>query len=229
MTPSRFTKFKIAAGYSLLLAILFFSLIFVRREMDTLAASDDQQNLMTDSLLILLREKDRNTIQMLRVLSEANDSLLSAREIEEIIAEQDSVVTQQRVQHRVITKRDSLITKPKKKGFFKRLAEAFVPSKQDTAVLVNTSLEFATDTILEAYNPADSLHQKLRAASEQKKARKKTVIRHRNTQFRRLDTQLTARIDSLVKSYELNEMQRAQDEAERHRTSGSDPPKPLEA
>lgn len=215
MTPSRFTKFKIAAGYSLLLAILFFSLIFVRREMDTLAASDDQQNLMTDSLLILLREKDRNTIQMLRVLSEANDSLLSAREIEEIIAEQDSVVTQQRVQHRVITKRDSLITKPKKKGFFKRLAEAFVPSKQDTAVLVNTSLEFATDTILEAYNPADSLHQKLRAASEQKKARKKTVIRHRNTQFRRLDTQLTARIDSLVKSYELNEMQRAQDEAEK--------------
>ena len=118
MTPSRFTKVKIAIGYSLLLAILLFSLVFVHREMETLSASDDQQSLMTDSLLVLLREKDQNTIRMLRVLSEANDSLLSASEIEEIIAEQDSVVTQQRVQHRIITTRDSLITKPKKKGFF---------------------------------------------------------------------------------------------------------------
>ena len=210
MTPSRFTKVKIAIGYSLLLAILLFSLVFVHREMGTLSASDDQQSLMTDSLLVLLREKDQNTIRMLRVLSEANDSLLSAREIEEIIAEQDSVVIQQRVQHRVITTRDSLITKPKKKGFFKRLAEAFVPSKQDTAVLVNTSQEFATDTILEAYNPADSLHQKIRTASEQKRAKKKTTIRRRNVQFRRLDTQLTARIDSLVKEYEQNVVLRAQ-------------------
>ena len=210
MTPSRFTKVKIAIGYSLLLAILLFSLVFVHREMETLSASDDQQSLMTDSLLVLLREKDQNTIRMLRVLSEANDSLLSASEIEEIIAEQDSVVTQQRVQHRVITTRDSLITKPKKKGFFKRLAEAFVPSKQDTAVLVNTSQEFATDTILEAYNPADSLHQKIRTASEQKRAKKKTTIRRRNVQFRRLDTQLTARIDSLVKEYEQNVVLRAQ-------------------
>lgn len=215
MTPSRFTKVKIAIGYSLLLAILGFSLVFVHREMETLSASDDQQNLMTDSLLVLLREKDQNTIRMLRVLSEANDSLLSAREIEEIISEQDSVVTQQRVQHRVITTRDSLITKPRKKGFFKRLAEAFVPSKQDTAVLVNTSQEFATDTILEAYNPADSLHQKIRTASEQKRAKKKTTIRRRNVQFRRLDTQLTARIDSLVKEYEQNVVQRSQLDAEK--------------
>lgn len=215
MTPSRFTKVKITIGYSLLLAILLFSLVFVHREMETLAASDDQQSLLTDSLLALLREKDKNTIQMLRVLSEANDSLLSTREIEEIIAEQDSVVTQQRVQHRVVTTRDSLITKPKKKGFFKRLAEAFVPSKQDTAVLVNTSLEVATDTILEAYNPADSLHQKIRTASEQKRAQKKTTIRRKNVQFRRLDTQLTARIDSLVKEYEQNVMQRAQMDAEK--------------
>ena len=76
--------------------------------------------------------------------------------------------------------------------------------------MVNTSQEFATDTILEAYNPADSLHQKIRTASEQKRAKKKTTIRRRNVQFRRLDTQLTARIDSLVKEYEQNVVLRAQ-------------------
>ena len=167
MASYRSTKLKVAIGYTLLLAILLFSLVFVHREMETLSAADDQENLRTDSLLTLLHEKDRNTIQMLRVLSEANDSLLSASEIEEIISEQDSVITQQRVQHRVITKRDSLLTTPKKKGFFKRLAEVFVPTKQDSAVLVNTSMEVATDTILEPTTSKDSLQQKIRMATEE--------------------------------------------------------------
>ena len=88
MASFRFTKLKITIGYILLLAILLFSLVFVHQEMETLSAADDQQNLRTDSLLTLLHEKDQNTLQMLRVLSEANDSLLSASEIEEIISEQ---------------------------------------------------------------------------------------------------------------------------------------------
>ena len=212
MTPYRFTKIKIAIGYSLLLAVLLFSLLFVRWEMENLAASDDQQNLQADSLLLLLREKDENTIRMLRVLSEANDSMLSAGEIEEIIAEQDSVITRQRVQNRVITKRDSLITKPRKKGFFKRLGEVFAPSKRDSAVLVNTSLEVATDTILEPYYTTDSLHQKIRSASQQKQAQQKSVRRN-NVKFRRLDTELTARIDTLVKGYEQEVLLRTREDA----------------
>lgn len=122
MASFRFTKLKITIGYILLLAILLFSLVFVHQEMETLSAADDQQNLRTDSLLTLLHEKDQNTLQMLRVLSEANDSLLSASEIEEIISEQqDSVITQQRVQHRVITKRDSLMNYPQKERLFQTL------------------------------------------------------------------------------------------------------------
>ena len=66
MASFRFTKLKITAGYTLLLAILLFSLVFVHREMEALSAADDQQNLRTDSLLTLLHEKDQNTIQMLR-------------------------------------------------------------------------------------------------------------------------------------------------------------------
>lgn len=212
--PSRTTKIKVTVGYSLLLAVLLFSLFFVRKEVEKLSAFDDQQDLRTDSLIILLREKDHNTIQMLRILSEeTNVNALSAGEIEEIIATQDSVVTQQRVQHRVITRRDSVLTKPKKKKFFKRLAEVFSPSKTDTAVLVNTAVELATDTVLEAYNPTDSLQEKLRAASrqkmEQKKASRKTGGRYRN-----LNVELTARIDSLIKGYEQEAVMRARQGAE---------------
>ena len=214
MASFRFTKLKITAGYTLLLAILLFSLVFVHREMEALSAADDQQNLRTDSLLTLLHEKDQNTIQMLRVLSEANDSLLSASEIEEIISEQDSVITQQRVQHRVITKRDSLITTPKKKGFFKRLAEVFSPSKQDSAVLVNTSLEVATDTILQPTTPKDSLQQKIRMATEEKRLQRKKTIRRTSTKYQRMNTQLTARMDSLIKQYEEEMTLRARQDAE---------------
>lgn len=214
MASFRFTKLKITVGYTLLLAILFFSLLFVHQEMETLSAADNQQNLRTDSLMSLLHEKDQNTIQMLRVLSEANDSLLSASEIEEIISEQDSVIAKQRVQHRVITKRDSLLTTPKKKGFFKRLAEVFVPSKKDSAVLVNTSLEFATDTILEPVAATDSLQQKIRMATEEKRLQRRRSIRRTSTKYQRMNTQLTERMDSLIKEYEEEMSLRARQDAE---------------
>lgn len=207
MTPARFTKVKIAVGFSLLLILLLFSLLFIRWEMDTLSVSDDRQGLMTDSLLVLLRQKDHNTIQMLRVLGEANDGLLSTGEIEQIIVSQDTVPARQRVQHRVITKRDSLITRPQKKGFFKRLGEVFSPSKRDSAVLVNTSLEFATDTVLDAYSPKDSLNQKIREAVQQKRSRQNATLQRKNGSFSRLNTHLSARMDSLVKEYEQDRIE----------------------
>ena len=128
------SKVKIAVGYTLLLAVLFFSLFFVHREMENLILTDDRDVQWTDSVLALIREKDTNTIKMLRTLSEANDSMVSTSDIEQIIAQQDSVVTQQRVQHRIITHRDTVVTRPRKKGFFRRLGEVFVPPKKDTGI-----------------------------------------------------------------------------------------------
>lgn len=207
------SKVKIAVGYTLLLAVLFFSLFFVHREMENLILTDDRDVQWTDSVLALIREKDTNTIKMLRTLSEANDSMVSTSDIEQIIAQQDSVVTQQRVQHRIITHRDTVVTRLRKKGFFRRLGEVFVPPKKDTAIQVKTSLEFATDTVIEPYNPADSLHEKLRAVAQQKKA-VNTVIQRRKRYLQRLDHMLTARIDSLLKDYETETLLRARTEAE---------------
>lgn len=214
MTPSRFTSVKIAFGYSVLLAVLLFSLFFVRREMDKIAASDNRQELMTDSLLVLLREKDQNTLRMLRALNDLNDSLLAARTIEEVVAEHDTVITQQRVQYRVVTRRDSLITRKKKKNFFKRLAEVFVPAK-DTALLVNSSTEYATDTIVESYNPMDSLTEQLKTAREDRIAERRTTIHRRNILFTKQNKHLTSQIDSLIKRYEQKEMVKARQEAEK--------------
>lgn len=124
------SKVKITVGILYYWRCCFFSLFFVHREMENLMLSDNRDVQWTDSLIALLREKDTNTIRMLRTLSEANDSMVSSREIENIIATQDSVITQQRVQRRIITHRDTVVTKPKKKGFFRRLGEVFVPPKK---------------------------------------------------------------------------------------------------
>ena len=217
------SKKKIAAGYAVLLAVLLYSLFFVHREMENLMSSDNTDILRTDSLIGLLREKDANTVRLLRTLSEANDSMISAREVEQIIAEQDTIITQQRVQRRVIARRDTVVTQPKKKGFFRRLGEVFVPPRKDSAVQVQTTLEVATDTVLDAYNPVDSLHAKLRTVAGQKKATNSVMQRRKRT-LQRLDHALSARIDSLLKGYEQETLMRAREEAEyqkavRHRSA----------
>ena len=149
----------------------------------------------------------------MRTLSEANDSMISAREVEQIIAEQDTIITQQRVQRRVTARRDTVVTQPKKKGFFRRLGEVFVPPRKDSAVQVQTTLEVATDTVLDAYNPVDSLHAKLRTVAQQKKATN-SVMQRRKRILQRLDHALSARIDSLLKGYEQETLLRAREEAE---------------
>lgn len=217
------SKKKIAAGYAVLLAVLLYSLFFVHREMENLMSSDNTDILRTDSLIGLLREKDANTVRLLRTLSEANDSMISAREVEQIIAEQDTIITQQRVQRRVIARRDTVVTQPKKKGFFRRLGEVFVPPRKDSAVQVQTTLEVATDTVLDTYNPVDSLHAKLRTVARQKKATNSVMQRRKRT-LQRLDHALSARIDSLLKGYEQETLMRAREEAEyqkavRHRSA----------
>lgn len=207
------SKVKVIVGYALLLAVMIFSLFFVNREMENLMLSDNRDVQWTDSLLVLLRQKDTNTIRMLHTLSQVSDSMVSTGDIEHIIAQQDSEVAQQRVKHRVITHRDTVLTRPKKKGFFRRLGEVFVPPKKDTAIQVKTSLEFATDTVIEAYNPADSLHEKLRAVAKKRKS-VNTYVQRRKRNLQHLDEMLTARIDTLLQDYEEETLEQVKAETE---------------
>lgn len=211
------SKGKVTAGYILLLLALFVSLTFVYREMGHLMSSENADLLRTDSLLSLLQQKDSNTLDMLRSLSEAHEGLLSADDLEEILNKEDNAVLQHRVKHRVISHRDTILTKQKKKGFFKRLGEVFAPSKKDTAIQVKTSTEFATDTLLDAYNPADSLHKKIKRVTHKKKA-VHLALERRKKVFEQFNDTLTARIDSLLESYEQNSLSRARSEAELQRS-----------
>ncbi len=216
MTPSRFTTVKIAVGYILLLMAVLFSLVFIHREMQKLSDSDNWETLQTDSLFYWLEQKDRNTIRILEELNNTTDNMLSIKDLNEVIAEQDTIIAQHRVQQRVLTKRDSIITPARKKGFFRRLGEVFVPPRKDSAIVVNTSTEVATDTVLEAYNPADSLHRKIRIVTKQLQGRK-TIIQRSNS-YRELNEELTGRIDSLIKGYQYEALEHVKLNAEQGRS-----------
>ena len=212
------SKLKIILGYGALLAVLFYSLFFVRREMSRLLQSGTADVQWTDSLFSLLREKDKNTLNLLRTLSTANDSMLSTYDIKRAIATQDSVIPQRRIQRRVITHRDTIVTPKQKKGFFRRLKEAFVPPKKDSSVNVKNTLEFVVDTIIETYNPVDSLQRRLQEMSEARKEENRQAERRKRSLQRR-NSQLTARIDSMLHNYETITMERALQESERRQTA----------
>lgn len=212
------SRFKVIVSFTALLAVLFFSLYFVRREMDVLTQAEGNDVQWMDSLSVLLKEKDDNTIRILRTLTAANDSLISTTEIENIITSQDTVVMRPRVQRRVVHHRDTLVTPPslqkKKKGFFKRLREAFSPPKPDSTIQVKTSVEYTIDTLIDVYNPIDTLQARLREVLRRERE-VNDAIRRRKRRLQEVNTQLTARIDTLLKNYEEETLQQARADAER--------------
>ena len=151
MVPSRFTTIKIAIGYALLLIVLLLGLFFIRREVKSISSSGQQQELLTDSLLQLLAEKDKSVLQLIQLMNTANEQSLSSLDIEKIVAEQDSVFSQQRVHKNIVAKHDTVIAQPPRKRFFRRIAEVFSPSKKDTSVIVNTTYEITVDKIGRAH------------------------------------------------------------------------------
>ena len=204
MTPSRFTKIKVSLGYILLLGVLLIALLLIRKEIRSLSNSGNIQELMTDSLLQILGEKDKSVLQLIQLMNRGNDEVLTIDEIEKIVAVQDSVFTQPRVQKNIVTKHDTVISPPRKKKFFRRVADVFSPSKKDTVVVVNTIDEISIDTLLVTVNPADSLYQNLLRVNDENKLKRKATANRNSAYFKKLNAQLTARIDSIMLSYEDN-------------------------
>ena len=100
--------------------------------------SDSVQQLKVDTIQDLLRQKRWNTLSLLETLTEWNAGRLYRENIERVIAVQDSIVQQVRdtiaqptVREIVEVKQDTVIIPKKKKGFFRRLAEAFSSKHED--------------------------------------------------------------------------------------------------
>ncbi len=174
-------------------------------------ASDSLQRLRMDSISSLLVRKQQNMIGLLRAMNDTTVDAAYRRTVQQIIARQDSVVQQERVQKKVVVRRNSYQV-GKKKGFFKRLAQAFAPGKRDTTTITNTSREFITDTLTQAYNPADTVADMLRSIQTElsgKQQKRVEMLRVRADRLRRDGQVLTTQINRTLRDFEEEEVDRS--------------------
>lgn len=81
--------------------------------------NDSIQLLRLDTVQILLTKKERNTRQLLTALQDNEPDKLYRQQVEELIQQQDSILGQQHIHKKVVTKKHTSYTVEKKKGFFK--------------------------------------------------------------------------------------------------------------
>lgn len=197
-TPSEHIKFKAIAGYIALLGILLLTLLFIYRNVSLLTQVDDDVSLHTDSISSLVGQKDEKLIELIQSLSQLNSDLaISSQDVEKLLNSKHEPA----VQKSIITKSDTVISKPKKKKFFKRIAEAISPSKMDSTVQIRTYVEMAVDTLnLEPNDSAKVVLQEIQKKIAQEKRAKYQRQRKAN-ELQAMNQQISARIDSILTHY----------------------------
>lgn len=175
--------------------------------------SDSMQLQRIDSISLLLNRKGRNMISLLKAMDNSSSDQLYQENIERIITEQDSLLTQQRVQKKVVVHQNSYkVQEQKKKGFFKRLADAFSPDKHDTTTVTNTSQEFLTDTLVQVYNPADTvvgILKSIQIKMNDKRQERIELMRNKANNLRYNGQILTTKINQIIRDFEEEEVNRS--------------------
>lgn len=141
----------------------------VTQEVDSLRPllTDSMQLLRLDSVQLLLRQKARNMNQLLQTIEEASADKAYQERIEALISEPDSLITQPLVSNKVVTRSNSYTIRKKPQHFFKRIAQAFSPPKNDSTEVKNVIQEVYTDTLMTNFNPADTVVSLLKGIQEQ--------------------------------------------------------------
>lgn len=167
------------------------------------------QKARLDTVKILLREKEQNTIAVLELLQDTSINELYHNQIRLMIATQDSAINSQ-VKRHVITHQNTYTIKHKKKGFFKRLAEVFSPGKPDSTEVHNVVEEIFNDTIDKAYSPADSINNIISTIQHnvhKSQAQKQKSLNIRTNRMRMAGNALSQRVNQLLDSIEQDETQ----------------------
>ncbi len=181
------------------------------QNMDTLRVliSDLQQQAKIDSIDMMLEQKRRNTLNLLETWNEANAERLYTENIEKVIAIQDTVAERVELQDRIHIKKDTVVIPQKRRGFFRRLAEAFSPSKQDTNIVVNTTREIVSDTLLNAFSPSDTIVSVLKSIQDSVAGQRKQLIdllMVRAANLRYNNSVITSKINQMLRDIEEEEV-----------------------
>ncbi|WP_289201877.1 ATP-binding response regulator [Parabacteroides goldsteinii] len=171
--------------------------------------TDSVQLLKIDTIDMLLRQKRLNTRRLLETWKETNTEHLYTINIEKVIAEQDTFIEQKEIKEHVVVKQDTILSQKKPRGFFRRLADAFSPSREDTSIIVNTTRQIVTDTLVNVFNPADTISSVLKNLQDSVAGQRKLLadqLLERAANLRYNNSIVTRKINQILRDIEEEEV-----------------------
>ena len=170
--------------------------------MDTLK----QQRL--DSLITLLKAKRENTLLVMKELNNDCRDIYYNNKLEALHSGRDSIVISPQTKERHEQHETVYEVVKTKRGFFRRLGDAFRKQHTDTVSTTRLTHQPSTATISHRLNIADSvanvlaeIHSELQRAND----RKQDAISSRNRQLQRVSIQLTKRTWLLIEDIQSDE------------------------
>ncbi len=167
-----------------------------------------------DTLMALLIAKRENTLLVMNVLKNNSRDIYYNNKVEALHSGRDSIVISPQTKERHEQHETVYEVVKTKRGFFRRLGDAFRKQRTDTISTTRLTHQSSTDTIHHRLNIADSVANALAEIhSEQQRAndRQQDIISTRNNRLQLVSIQLTKRTWQLledIQSDEHNALQR---------------------
>ena len=170
--------------------------------------TDTLQQARLDTVRMLLKQKEQNMLRVLEAIKENPTDELYRQQLDSLILQQDSLLSNTHVRRRVVTHHNSYTIHHKPKKFFRRLADLFSPGKPDSTQVDNIIQEEYTDTIDETYNPVDTIASMLTSIQHkvfQNRQEQQRTLEIRINQLRIAGSMLSQRVNQLLESIETDE------------------------
>ena len=179
-----------------------------------LLLNDTLKQQRLDTLMALLIAKRENTLLVMNVLKSNSRDIYYNNKVEALHSGRDSIVISPQTKERHEQHETVYEVVKTKRGFFRRLGDAFRKQRTDTISTTRLTHQPSTDTIHHRLNIADSVANALAEIhSEQQRAndRQQDIISTRNDRLQLVSIQLTKRTWQLledIQSDEHNALQR---------------------
>lgn len=179
--------------------------------------SDSLQRLRLDTLTSLILQKKENMRELVSVIKNNTTQSVYEKRINQLLEKNDSVVERPKIEKKIVHREETYKVQ-KKKGFFKRLAEAFVPPKRDTTHIRESVEVLSVDTLSDKFNTADTLANILSGINEEVKrsrAHRRSLIDEQESRLRYSSIDLGQKVFQLLSDIEDEEQVLTEREAER--------------
>ena len=173
-----------------------------------LLLNDTLKQQRLDTLMALLIAKRENTLLVMNVLKNNSRDIYYNNKVEALHSGRDSIVISPQTKERHEQHETVYEVVKTKRGFFRRLGDAFRKQRTDTISTTRLTHQPSTDTIHHRLNIADSVANALAEIhSEQQRAndRQQDIISTRNDRLQLVSIQLTKRTWQLLEDIQSDE------------------------